>query len=90
MANPAPDCLHTYSRKPVFPGWPRGLRSDLAALYVGLSTTTFRKEVAAGRAPQPIHLTEGRLVWLRDQLDSWLDRMGGGALPSEEHNPWLE
>lgn len=61
------------------PGWPRGLREEFAAEYVGLSATTWRGEWKAGRAPQPVHITVGRQVWLRDDLDRWLDAKAGRA-----------
>jgi predicted DNA-binding transcriptional regulator AlpA len=61
------------------PGWPRGLREPLAAAYVGLSASTIRAEYAAGRFPAPVALTVGRQVWLRDDLDLWLDAKAGRA-----------
>ena len=62
---------------PALPGWPRGLSEPLAAAYVGLGVSTFRREVDAGRAPKPARLTPGRMVWLRDDLDAYLDRCAG-------------
>jgi predicted DNA-binding transcriptional regulator AlpA len=59
------------------PDWPRGMREALAADYVGLSSSTFRREWSEGRAPGPVHLTPGRQVWLREDLDQWLDRKAG-------------
>lgn len=73
------------------PHWPRGLSDDLAAAYVGLGLTKFRELVKDGAArieanqgtrppramPQPVRLTPGRLVWLREDLDAWLDEMRG-------------
>jgi predicted DNA-binding transcriptional regulator AlpA len=59
------------------PDWPRGMREALAADYVGLSFSTFRREWSEGRAPGPVHLTPGRQVWLREDLDRWLDRKAG-------------
>lgn len=61
------------------PNWPRGLREDLAAAYIGLSITTFRRERSEGRAPKPVHLTPGRQVWLREDLDNWLDQKAGAT-----------
>ena len=72
------------------PGWPRGLREELAAAYVGLSVGTFRAQVAAGEAPDAIRLTAGRKVWLRDDLDRYLDRKAGHvAVAGEAVNPWM-
>ncbi len=64
------------SERPL-PGWPRGLREEFAAEYVGLSVSTWRAECKAGRAPKPVHITVGRQVWLRDDLDRWLDAKAG-------------
>ncbi|MBV8094502.1 MAG: hypothetical protein JOY71_19380 [Acetobacteraceae bacterium] len=61
------------------PGWPRGLCEELAAAYVGLSVTTIRAERAAGRFPAPIPLTRGRIVWLKEDLDRYLDLKAGRA-----------
>lgn len=58
---------------PPLPGWPRGLREPLAAAYVGVSEALIRREVAAGAFPRPVSLTPGRQVWLREDLDRWLD-----------------
>lgn len=71
------------------PYWPRALRVDLAAAYVGLGETTFR-EIVAPEVPS-VRLTEKRIVWLRDDLDRWLDRRAGrGATPGRDPNPWDE
>ncbi len=65
------------------PPWPpRGLPEEQAAYYVGLSASTFRREVGAGHAPAPVRLTAGRQVWLRDQLDAWLDQKAGRVVAS--------
>lgn len=53
------------------PFTPRALRAEHAALYVGLSPTTFHQVVAP--AVPPIRLTAGRVAWLREDLDRWLD-----------------
>ncbi|CAM2754926.1 hypothetical protein CFR75_06270 [Komagataeibacter xylinus] len=54
---------------------PRGLRVEQAALYVGLSVSTFLAQVA----PQvpPVKLTVRRQIWLREDLDRWLDVRAG-------------
>ena len=71
-------------------GWvPRGLREAAAAEYVGLSDSAFRAEVKAGRAPRPVQITRGRVIWLKDDLDGWLDRLSGRVPNSGEMNPWL-
>lgn len=69
------------------PGWPRVLEDELAAAYVGLGVSTFRREVAAGRAPAAIHLTKGRVGWDRAALDRWVDQLAAGKSPSGG-NPW--
>lgn len=66
--------------------WPRGLREQLAAEYVGLSVSSIRALRGRGEFPPPIPLTRGRLVFLRDDLDAWLDRRAGRTVP--EGNDW--
>lgn len=63
------------------PDWPRSMSVELAAAYVGLSPSAFRAQVdrPGSTAPQPIPLTQGRRVWLREDLDAWLDRAAGRA-----------
>jgi predicted DNA-binding transcriptional regulator AlpA len=63
-------------KKPL-PGWPRGLSTALAASYVGLSTTSWLRLVDDGEAPAPVWITEGRKVWLIEDLDRWLDSKAG-------------
>lgn len=58
---------------PQLPGWPRALGADHAAAYVGLGRSTWLRLVDAGEAPKPVRLTPGRVAWLREDLDSWLD-----------------
>ena len=70
------------------PDWPRGMREDLAAAYVGLSVTTLHAERRAGRFPQPILLTERRVIYLREDLDAYLDKRAGRARGLKEANPW--
>jgi predicted DNA-binding transcriptional regulator AlpA len=69
--------------------WPRGLPVEEAARYIGLSVSTLRAEVIAGRAPKPIRLTRRRLVWLREDLDAYLDRAAGRSPTSGGNNPFL-
>jgi predicted DNA-binding transcriptional regulator AlpA len=52
---------------------PRILRAELAALYCGVGPSTFRAEVGAGRAPQPVHMTDGVKGWDRHDLDQWIE-----------------
>lgn len=71
------------------PGWPRGLREPLAAAYVGLSGSTFR-QVVVPQVPA-IRLTPSRVVWLREDLDRWLDAKRPSSEPNFWHqaeNPW--
>ncbi|GAB0113729.1 hypothetical protein AcidC75_12530 [Acidisoma sp. C75] len=63
------------------PAWPRSLGEALAAAYVGLSVSSLRSEVSAGRAPKPIRLTQKRRAWLREDLDAWLDKLAGKGAP---------
>lgn len=71
------------------PGWPRGMPAELAAAYIGLSASGLRVEVRAGRISATV-LTPGRVVYLREDLDSYLDaRAGRTPAPVEAENPWL-
>ena len=81
------------------PGWPRGLSEDLAAAYVGLSPGSFQRMVdgkdekgqplpPAKTAPQPVRFPGRRKVWLRDQLDAWLDQLAGRAPSLGETELW--
>ena len=51
---------------------PATLTAGQTAAYFGLSTRTFRKEVAAGNLPQPIRLRSRCYRWSISALDSWI------------------
>lgn len=63
------------------PGWPRGLREELAAAYVGMSVNGLRTKVEAGEIEPPRRHSSGRIVYLRDNLDAYLDRLFNVADP---------
>lgn len=63
----------------------------MAAAYVGLSETVFRQEVAKDARLQPTWITRGRQIWLKDQLDTWLDAKAGltpQSKPAEGETGW--
>lgn len=70
------------------PFWPRGLREPLAAAYVGLSEASFRRFCNAGQAPKPVPFPGRRVVWLREDLDAWLDSLAGRTSALAEVNEW--
>ncbi len=70
------------------PDWPRGLREDLAAAYIGVSVGTLRDGAKTGNMPAPMRITPGRKVWLRDVLDKWLDQKTGTDGTYGSRNPW--
>lgn len=72
------------------PFTPRALRAELAALYVGVSESWWLLEVKAGRAPSPVYLSPRIPVWLREDLDAWLDEKAGRDTGAKEPNPWDE
>lgn len=74
-------------RARILPDWPRGMSEPLAASYVGLSTSQFRLEVNAGRAPAPGRITERRKIWLKEDLDAYLDRVFGRTKPAPVQQP---
>lgn len=77
--------------QPAYPGWPRGLSVGLAAKYVSLSESAFLASVDAGHAPAPAWITKGRKIWLRDDLDGWLDRLfARGVALEATGNDWLD
>lgn len=67
------------------PHWPRGMKLPIAAAYVGLSKSGFRNAVRAGHLPKPQRITRRRDIWLKDDLDKFLedlfDKHGGGRRP---------
>lgn len=63
------------------PDWPRRLSRAQAAIYVGLSPTSFDAEVAAGRMPHPIDRGR-RKLWDRVAIDRVLDSEIGINPPS--------
>lgn len=54
---------------------PRCLPPRDAARYVGVSETAFRAIVA--KAVRPVYMSPKRPVWLRDQLDEWINQRAG-------------
>lgn len=64
------------------PDWPRAMDAELAAAYCSISTNTLRNE-----GPAAVTIGKGRKVWLRDQLDAWLDRLAGIA-PASGGTSW--
>jgi hypothetical protein len=63
------------------PDWPRGLATEQAAAYVGVSPPTFLHEVAQGKWPQsePRGPKGTRRVWDRRAIDEHYDRVSGLA-----------
>ena len=62
--------------------WPRGMRLEVAAAYLGLSQTTLLTESKAGRLPAPAFVTAGRRIWDKKDLDAHLDRLFGRGDPT--------
>ena len=73
---------------PLLPYWPRVLRRELAAAYLGMSPSLFVREVEAGALPRPVALAGSVKGWVRDDLDAWIeDRRAAQDAP---RNPWDE
>ena len=53
----------------------RCLNAAEAALYIGVSKTTFKNMVKNGQAPKPIQISPRRLVWDRKKLDSFIEAL---------------
>lgn len=60
-----------------FGAWPRCMPIGMAAVYVGLSSTTVEKLRREGDFPKAIALTPGRNGYLKEDLDAWLDKRAG-------------
>jgi len=56
------------------PHWPRRMKVDLAAAYVGESETKFLASVKAGKWP-PGNRDGGNVYWFIEDLDAALDRL---------------
>lgn len=61
---------------PEMPNWPRWLRLELAAAYVGVSRTLFLREVDTGVWPAADH-RGGVVAWDRKLLDEASDKRSG-------------
>lgn len=71
------------------PNWPARLGEDLAASYLGVSKTTFRQRWQGRVYPQPIR--EGRrLLWSRQQLDSFVCAQFGTGAGDIEDDTWAD
>jgi len=58
--------------------WPRGLRRQEAAKYVGLSASKFDELVDDGRMPRPVRI-DGCVRWDRQALDDAFDALSDQA-----------
>ena len=67
---------------------PRGMNLLEAARHVGLGKTKWWELVESGDAPQPVELTPGRKVWLREEVDHWLDERAARRQDRQATNPW--
>ena len=74
-------------RQAAAPYWPAAMRAERAAAYLVVSTTYFRTNIAP--ALTPIRPSPSVVLFLRRDLDGWLDQQTGGAAASvEPPNPW--
>ena len=76
----------TMTKQRPLPTWPRGLRREDAASYLGISATTFDQMVAERRMPEPRQASRGRVVWDRHELDGAFDRLPKRG--EATGNPW--
>ena len=65
--------------KPPLPHWPRGLGKPQAAAYLSVSTSLFDKLLLEGAVPPGRKISEGRTIWLKEELDDYLS-----CLPVEQ------
>ena len=62
----------------------------MAAEYVGLSVSAIRAARGRRDFPDSIQLTPGRIIYLREDLDAYLDRKAGRAVPSSGAEAWMQ
>ena len=60
----------------ILPHWPRRMQIDLAAAYLGVSGSTLDRDWRAGKYPAPRE-EGGNTLWLKDELDDYIDRWAG-------------
>lgn len=61
----------------VIHAWPRGMRIEIAAAYCGISETWLQAALGRQEFPAPVRLSAARVIWLKDDLDRWLDEKAG-------------
>jgi hypothetical protein len=59
---------------------------QMAAAYLGLSVSRFQAVVAP--EVEPITVSQRVRIWVREDLDEWLDRKRGRVPGSAGYNPW--
>lgn len=69
------------------PGWPRVLRAEQAANYVGMSRSMFDAEVKAGKLPKPFPTAGSLQAWDKNDLDDWVDARRDAAFATNV-NEW--
>ena len=67
-------------------GWPASMRAERAAAYLDVSKTYFLAKIAP--AIGHVRLGPGLVLYLKRDMDAWLDQQAGPAAPSMEDNPW--
>jgi predicted DNA-binding transcriptional regulator AlpA len=68
---------------------PRGMTVKEAAAYCGIRPTGLRALVRIGEAPKSIPMGKRARVWLREDLDAWLDRLSEKVVASGIVNEWM-
>lgn len=69
--------------------WPRLMRADVAAAYLGESVSTFLERVKSGLYPKPVDEPDRRRMtrWDRQAIDRYVDSKtdrGGGFVDPDE------
>ena len=59
----------------------RLISAQESAKYLGLSKTTFLRMVKDHSLPQPICITERRIVWDKNDLDSYIEHIKSEKTP---------
>lgn len=59
-----------------------------AAEYIGISATNFRQNIAP--AIKPVRITPGRIVYLVEDVDAYINHVSGKKQANQQETGWEE
>ncbi len=65
------------------PDWPAAMRVEMAAAYCGMSESAFKQHKTR---PKPVRPTPKTVVWLRADLNRWLEALAKDPENGEAFN----